>query len=498
MPTDRPNILCFITDQHRADHLGAYGNSQVRTPNIDRLAAEGITFTESYVANPVCMPNRASLFTGRYPKAHGLRENGNTLRLTEIVLPDVLRRGGYQTASVGKIHLAPFQIRQDMASDEWELYESGEYWSSHNTIPKPYYGFEEVCFVGGHGPYVYGDYKHWLDANHPGEFEKLRRESAASPPTGARDCWKSAIPEKLHYNTFVADRTIDFLRARDCSRPFFLWSSFPDPHHPFSPPRPYCDMYDPDEIEFSPARRAGELDDLPDYFAKSYRGELGTGGLAGDLRGVTDDHYREILALTYGMISMVDDQIGRVVGEVAELGLEEDTIIVFLSDHGDLMGDHWLINKGPFLFRGLVRVPTIWRIPGGTRVGQSSALVSAVDLCPTLLDFAGLPAPDGVQGISYAGILTSEADRARDWAYIEYDESYIQDRLRQIRSHEWAITAFAYRTDGLLFDLRRDPDELVNLWNSPGHQSVKCELLAQLFTQTARADDWLPAKKVHA
>jgi len=495
---DRPNIICFVTDQHRADHLGAYGNRQVRTPNIDRLAAEGVKFTESYVANPVCMPNRASMFTGRYPKAHRLRENGNTLSPSEIVLPEVLRQGGYQTASVGKIHLAPFQIKREHASDEHELRESVEYWNNHDSLPMPYYGLEEVCFVGGHGPYAFGHYKQWLEREHPGEYEKARREFAAEPPTGARESWKSAIDPELHYNTFIADHSIDFLRSRDASKPFFLWCSFPDPHHPYSPPKPYCDMYDPAEIDFSPRRREGELGDLPDYVQTCHDGGLMTGGLAGDLRSLTDDHYREIHAHTYGMISMVDDQIGRVVAEVERLGLMEDTIIVFFSDHGDLMGDHWLINKGPFLFQGLVRVPTIWRVPGAKRKGESPALVSTVDLMPTVLDFVGLPIPDGVQGFSCKDILTGDADSVRDWAYIEYDESYLGDRLRQIRSHDWAITAYAKLDDGLLFDLRNDPDELHNLWHSPAHQPIKNELLAELFRQTSRADDWLPPKKVHA
>lgn len=498
MAAHRPNIICFITDQNRADHIGAYGNRQIRTPNIDRLAAEAVTFTESYVANPVCTPNRACMFTGRYPSAHGLRENGIALRPTEIVLPDVLRRNGYQTTSVGKIHLAPFRVTRDMAAHEWELYESNEYWQHHTDLPTPYYGLENVCLVDGHGPYASGHYKQWLEREHPGAYEKLKKASAAEPPSGARDCWKASIPEDLHYNTFIGDRTIDFLRTRDANKPFFLWCSFPDPHHPFSPPKPYCDMYDPKEIDFTPRRRPGELDDLPDYFSKSYRGEMVTGGLAGDVRTVSDDDYREIHALTYGMISMVDAQIGRIMDTVRETGIEEDTIVVFLSDHGDLMGDHWLINKGPYLYRGLVRVPTIWRIPGMAKAQTSPALVSTVDLSPTLLDLAGVPIPDGTQGVSYKPVLTGEADHVRDWAYIEYDESYIDDRLRQIRSHDWAITAHASRRDGLLFDLREDPDELRNLWDSPDHGATKNELLAELFHQTAQADDWLPRKTVHA
>lgn len=493
-----PNILCFITDQHRADHLCCYGNAQVCTPNIDRLAAEGIVFTQSYVANPVCMPNRASMFTGRYPKAHGIRENGNTLSPAEKTLPGTLRQAGYQTASIGKIHLAPFNAKSGAVSCEHELYESQQYWAHSGKLPLPYYGLENVCLVDGHGPYVYGDYKRWLDEEHPGAFDGLQARNAREPRSGARECWKASIPEELHYNTFIADRTIDFLRNRDTDRPFFVWCSFPDPHHPFCPPHPYCDLYNPAEIDFHPARREGELGNLPPYFTQAFEGAITTGGSRGDIRIITDDHYREILALTYGMVSMVDANVGRVMRALEEMSLLDNTIVVFLSDHGDLMGDHWLINKGPFLYHGLVRVPTIWRLPQSSGGRVCDAMISTVDLCPTLLQMAGVEKPEGVQGISYEPILRGECEQIRDCVYIEYDESYLNDRLRQIRTHHWALTYYAYSDYGLLFDLKNDPDELYDLWDNPDYRQIKTDLLCRLLDETSRADDWLPSKSVHA
>jgi arylsulfatase A-like enzyme len=507
MSDQRPHILCILTDQHRADHLGCYGNPDVRTPHIDRLAREGALFTESYVANPVCMPNRASMFTGRYPKAHGLRENGNALSLDEVVLPGVLRRAGYQTASIGKIHLAPFGLSPNKATHAYELCESKEIWETDYELPLPYYGLERVYLADGHGSYAFGHYKRDLEKEHPGASAKLRMENALVPPTGARESWKASIPEELHYNTVIADKTIEYLRDRDPSKPFFLWCSFPDPHHPYSPPAPWCHEYDPAEIAFAPRRRDGEMDDLPAYFRECREGRRSTGGLVGDVRKTTDDHYREIHAHTYGMISMVDHNVGRIVRALEDTGLIDNTIIVFFSDHGDLMGDHWLINKGPFLFRGLVRIPTIWRLPRSLRkndgapsdVGKSSdAFVSTVDLCPTLLDLAGVAIPEGVQGRSYARVLTGDADKIQDSAYIEYDETYLPDRLRQFRTKEWALTYCAENEYGLLFDLRNDPDELRNLWDRPERQGAKKDLLAELLRRTSVADDWLPAKKCHA
>ncbi len=499
MAADKLNILCFVTDQMRADHVAAYGNSDIQTPHLDRLAREGIRFEESFVANPVCMPNRASLFTGRYPKAHGVRENGNTLAPTEEVLPDILRRAGYVTASFGKIHLAPYGMNETRATNEHELFESRKWWAEGNEPPAPYYGFEHLYLTLGHGPYCSGHYQRDLDRDHPGMHARLSRNHALSPPTGTRESWKAAIPEEFHYNTAIADRAIEFLYARERTRPFFAWCSFPDPHHPYSPPRPYCDHYDPEALRFAPARRDGEWDRLPPYFRDCYEGKIRVGGLEGGTDNITESQYREILAHTYGMISMVDHNIGRVLKVLEETGDLERTAIVFLSDHADLMGDHHLINKGPFLFRGLVRVPTIWRLPGAAKTGRaSSALVSAVDFCPTVLDLAGVQAPEGVQGRSYRGLLAGDAVSHRDAVYIEYDETYIKDRLRQIRTADWALTYYANSDYGLLYDLQRDPGELQNRWDDPACRDVKANLLAALLRHTSAADDWLPPKLCHA
>jgi arylsulfatase A-like enzyme len=180
-------------------------------------------------------------------------------------------------------------------------------------------------------------------------------------------------------------------------------------------------------------------------------------------------------------------------------GLLESTVVVFLSDHGDLMGDHWLINKGPFLFEGLVRVPTIWRIPGVSLPGRvTSAQVSAADFCPTVLDLTGVPVPDGTQGKSYRAVLEREQDTFRDWIYVEYDESYLEDRLRHLRSSDWALTYFVEHEYGMLYDLRADPGELANRWDDPEYRQVRQQLLTELLGLTSAADDWLPAKRCHA
>lgn len=490
----RPNVLCFVTDQQRADHLGCYGNPDVQTPNLDRLAGEGVTFTHAYVANPLCMPNRASLFTGRYPKAHGVRENGIALATSEEVLPELLRTAGYRTASFGKLHLTPYGLERRAPPTEHERYETREYWADHDELPTPYYGFEHVYYVGGHGPYTFGHYRREVgEACHA----LLGSDRALLPPSGTKESWKAAIPGNDHYNTRIADHTIAFLKEHDPERPFFVWCSFPDPHHPYMPPAPYCHLYDPEALSFAPARCSGELDELPAYMREAAEGRLRVSGLEGGSQ-MDNAAYREILAHTYGMVTMVDHQIGRVIEALEAQGLLENTVVVFMSDHGDLMGDHWLLNKGPFLFEGLVRVPTIWRLPQRWPRGRrTEALISSVDFMPTVLELADVPVPAGVQGRSYRGVLKG-TEGFREAVYLECDETYLHDRLRQLRTREWALTYYLESDQGLLFDLVNDPRELHNLWHNSAYAEVKHRLLLELLRQAARNDSWLPAKKAHA
>ena len=499
MPAPKLNVLCFVTDQQRADHIGCCGNPDLQTPNIDRLAAAGVTFTQSFVANPVCMPNRATMFTGRYPKAHGLRENGLTLVPAELILPDILRQTGYQTASFGKIHLAPFGMTEELTTEDREMVESHVYWEKNNTVPLPFWGFEHLYYVGGHGDYTFGHYKHWLDENHPGMHEKLNRDHAFVIPKGWGSSWKMSIPPELHYNTKIADETIQFLEKRDTNRPFFIWCSFPDPHFPFAAPPPYCHQYDPNQITFAPKRRDGEFESLPPYMRDCYEGKGRLSKWLGQVHEITDENYREMLAHTYGMISMVDHNIGRIMRSLEDLSLTQNTVVLFFSDHGELLGDHWLIHKGPFLFRGLVQVPTIWRLPTALSKGlKCSELVSTVDLCPTLLDLLDVPIPEGVQGRSYKDLLYGNIQTYKDSVYIEFDSSLFNARQRQIRTKEWALTYCSGEEYGMLFDLENDPDELHNLWDNQACGKIKTELLLRLLSETSSADDWLPPRRAMA
>ena len=505
----RPNVICFVTDQHRADHLGCYGNPDVKTPNLDRLAAEGVRFTNSFVANPVCSPNRACMFTGQYPRAHKLRENGNTLPADAATLPLVLKENGYTTHSSGKLHLAPFGADEHHNLDDHWLSESKALWDEGRpTLKTPYFGLDSLYFVGGHGDYNFGDHRNSLDAIQQNLGKGYCREHAAEDPGLDEEVWCSDIPEEHHYNTRIADETIRFLKERDQDKPFFSWCSFPDPHHPFSPPEPWYSMYDPKQIKVDPIA-AEDNADWPEKL-KGYRERM----------AVNEEALADVIAKNYGMISMVDHNIGRVVAELEEQGILDDTIILFFSDHGDYMGDHGISRKPLLPYDSVYKVPTIYRFPEKIRAGGAvDALHSTVDLMPTILDLAGIAFPGivnpealhnaaatpregfeipaAIQGVSQLPALVG-GEAPREHVYAEFDDARMSERLRYIRT-ETTMLAYFYGCDyGMLFDLQRDPDQAHNLFYNPECAQLRGAMMEMMSKAQAYADPWDPVKISHA
>ena len=515
--SDRPNFLCIVTDQQRADHLGCAGNPVLRTPNIDRIAALGVRFRRAYVNNPLCMPARATLFTGRTPRGHGVRTNGVPLNYALPTMADALRQAGYRTHAVGKIHLRPFGTPNGRPIEELdprEFPESRALWDSGRiqALPQPYYGLEQVEFAGGHGSWMWGDYVTWLRQQRLYGFDFLQPQAGRPSLHQAEQSWKSALPEELHHSRWVADRSIAFLEdAARQPKPFFLWCSFPDPHHPYCPPAPWSEMYDPSGVPL-PVRREGELDDLPPFFKEVYEKGMPLSGRFGPTR-MSDDQLREILALTYGMISLFDHHIGRILGALEATGLRGNTVVVFVSDHGDLMGDHGLINKGPFHFDGLLKVPFLWSWPGQFGAGVATdALASHLDFAPTILDLAGVPIPEGPvplkpeaermpppwPGLSLLPVLRGEEPSVRDSVVIENDEDYLGLRLRTLVTDRHQLTIYSGAEYGELFDLDEDPGQVRNLWNSAAHRAVRDSLHHWLLHELVLSDPALPRRLCHA
>ena len=269
----RPNFILFITDQQRADFLGCYGHPVLRTPHIDSIASRGSIFERFYVASPVCMPNRASLMTGRMPSVHGVRSNGVPLSMNAVTFVELLRDAGYRTALVGKSHLQNFTawapiikrpprragyhepsrdlaqaLRSGLDAGRYEQ-ETPEYWNATDArVVTPFYGFDHVTLVRAHGDEASGDYDRWLAARDPQAKNLLGPKNSLPHNYAVPQAYRTAIPEELYATAFLADRAEAYLEDADRDAPFFLMVSFTDPHHPFNPPGKYWDMYKPEQF----------------------------------------------------------------------------------------------------------------------------------------------------------------------------------------------------------------------------------------------------------
>ena len=464
----QPNIILFMADQLRFDALGCYGNNQIHTPNIDRLALNGSIFDNHFVQNPVCSPSRCTVLTGRYPKNHGTRDNGIPLRDEEITLPEVLRDNGYVTAAIGKMHITTQFLPKEDEQEDW---------------PEDNYGFKEKSPA---------DYE---EVKMQGE-RKMKEDTASAADkdvSGPPQVYESHINPKFHQSAWIADRTIDLIRESEPGKPFFAFCSFVDPHHPFDPPAPYDTMYDPEMLE-KPIRQEGELRDKPPHFAKARCGR-GYSNEKYDYRRLTDEDWGRVKAAYYGMISLVDENIGRILDAIAEKGIEEDTLIMFTNDHGELLGDHGLLFKGPFHYDSIIKAPMIMKWPGVIPKGSRySQVTEHVDIMPTLLEYAGVRPPYGVQGSSMAPILRGDKGAGKDYAMTEFNCYDWGLSVKTLTGRDYKLTYYAGQDYGELYDRNRDPEEFVNLWDEDDYREVKELMLRKLMDRIVETEDTLPLR----
>jgi arylsulfatase A-like enzyme len=494
-----PNFLYIMTDQLRADWLGCTGHPVVKTPNIDALAARGTVFDEFYVAAPVCMPNRASFMTGRYPSVHGLRYNGCTLPRNARTFVDVLKEGGYNTASIGKSHLQPFRdtpARHDLSGDEAWFPTDADYGAeqpdhfngSAYEFPVPYYGFDHVDVVTGHGDTAGGHYRQWLADRVEDHDALLDRSKQLPHDYTCPQAFRTPVSEELYSTSYIKERAKDFLTAQaQQDAPFFSFVSFPDPHHPFNPPGRYWDMYDPDDFTV-PVGYADHRSPPPPL--EWARHELETKGYptARNALFMAEDRLiREGMALTAGMITMIDDAVGELIQTLKDTGQYDNTIVVFNSDHGDYLGDSNMMLKGPWPRNSVTRVPFVWADPQAEdRSGiRCNSLASTIDVGVTILERAGLQAYHGVQGKSLLSMMDG-LGAVREELLIEYNGSgpamgfEAPPRVRVLQTLDWHLAMYGGVEWGELYDRRTDPDMLVNLWDDPDYGDVRSGLTERL------------------
>jgi arylsulfatase A-like enzyme len=509
----RPNFLVIMTDQQRADHLGCYGNDIVRTPHIDALAARGTRFDRFYVANPICQPNRAALATGQLTSVNGCRQNGIPLGLDATTYADVLRAAGYRTGLVGKAHfqnvspipapVPPAKGQGAAPPDPYDLarrsqrrgpeygHEIRKTWieDPDREVPRPYYGFDHLRLCIGHGDQVEGHYARWLKDRLDGAPDPRGREAALDNTAGdTPQVWRTAVPEDLYPTSYVGQEACDFIAAAAANDeggdgeadPFLLLVSFPDPHHPFTPPGRYFDMYNPDDMplpeSFDHPTRARR--DLPRHIQRVY--EIGAEKPDAYWPFHTDaEATRRMIALNYGAITMIDDWVGRIMATLEQSGKAENTIVVFMSDHGDYMGDHGTVLKHGLHTHGLIRVPLIWADP--RRKANVSALQgSAIDFAPTLLQSAGLKCPVGMQGRDLLAEDAANLPVLIEDSGLAFASDDGRTASRTLVHDGWRLSLFEGTDLGELYDLEADPLELSNLWADPASAPRRAEMIERL------------------
>ncbi|SEE28776.1 sulfatase family protein [Ruania alba] len=478
----RPNVLLITSDQQHWDTIGAF-NSEIHTPNLDRLVQEGAAFSRTYCPNPTCTPTRASLITGKYPSEHGAWTLGTSLPESEPTIGAHLSERGYRTALVGKAHFQPLRSTEEYPSQEaYPLLQDLDYWRDFHG---PYYGFDHIELARNHTAesHVGQHYGVWLTEKCGDDWKQYFRAPTGTMPHEVQHTWP--IPEELHYNTWIAERTNALLQNyQRAGEPFFLWSSFFDPHPPYLVPEPWDRMYDPDKITI-PDGIEGEHERNAPHFGlvRTQEPDFSEWEETGHRIHGFESHLRDeaerrrLVATYYGMVSMLDAYVGKILDELDRLGLAENTIVVFSTDHGHLFGQHGLQAKRPFHYEDLLRVPLLARGPGIACGHQTSALQSLVDYAPTVLDMIGEDVPAEMTGVSQKAVWSGEVESAREHVLCEFHHEPTTVNLRTYIEDRYKITVYHGREYGELFDLERDPGEFHNRWDDPDHAAIKSDLL---------------------
>jgi arylsulfatase A-like enzyme len=509
----RPNILLITSDQQHYSALGAV-NPHIHTPALDRLASQGVRFDRAYCVNPVCSPSRSTMITGLYPAWHGCWTIGVKLPEDVPTVGDVLGEQGYATCLVGKAHFQPLASAVGSESIECQpAMRDLDFWRSFHG---PWYGFQHVETGRMHANESHAGqhYALWMEAkglsNWRDYFVDWPEPKAGkySGPYYTRDALAWDLPEQFHHSHWVGERTVaNIERAVAQGQPFFQWASFFDPHPGYILPEPWASLYDPADMPIG-RYQPGELDDMPPQYARTQQASSDfsdyqePGGQA--LHGFhshlhTEDELRRSMACYYGMVSLIDAEVGRILEALERLGVVENTLVLFSTDHGHFLGQHGLIAKGAFHYEDLLRIPMIARFPGRIPAGQvNTTLQSQIDWVPTFLEAAGLAAPGSLQGHSQLGVWAGDVAGARDHVLVENRHNPTTVHLRTLVTERFKITVYRRGDYGELFDLETDPGEVHNCWDDPAYAEVKLRLLYRFLQAEMEREPTRMARISHA
>lgn len=441
-----------MTDQQRPDSLGCYGDEVASTPNLDRLAREGAVFDNCYVQNPLCCPSRYSMLTGRYPHCHGVRANWYAPKEGERSFGHQLSRGGYNTAAIGKMHLTPWY---DNFGFDGRIIAEAKF---HIECPD--------------------DYEKFLQAH--GTSRKEVYDFTRSTYLNQCTAITSKLPQEQHIDTFVGRSVCEYLEH--ASEPFCVIGSFLSPHNPYDPPEPYDSLFIDTELPKA-NRTEGEVERKPreayDYINK----RLSHWPTRTDQ--FSEEQIHRIKANYYSLNTLVDDWIGKILETLEKQGLDENTIIIYTSDHGDLLGDHGLIFKQVF-YEQSVKVPLIVHAPKWIKPQRRNDLVELIDLYNTICDIGGVWEGEGTQGKSLMPLLRGERSYHREAAF---SENYFG---KMVRHENYKMVYYAGKTYGELYNLEEDPLEQNNLWDKLDRSAVKQRLKDLLLEWVVTSEDELP------
>lgn len=455
-PKKRPNILLIMTDQHRGDCLGADGNPTIITPHLDRIAREGACFRHAYSCVPSCTPARASLLTGLGPWRNGMLGYSRIPERYPNEMPRMLAEAGYRAGVVGKCHFAP--QRNGHGFEQMILDESGR--RQH--------------------PEFKSDYHAWFDSvapNHDPNATGIGWNDYPAKPY--------ALPEELHPTRWTGDVAVNFIESYESDKPFFFKVSFARPHSPYDPPQRFFDMYRDREL---PERFLGDWCDR--YAPRSWeRDDI----WHGDMGAETTRHSRMGY---YGSVTFIDEQIGRILAALERKNLIEETLIIFVSDHGDMLGDHHLWRK-TYAYEGSVRIPCLVRWPEGMLSAARGQIrtepVELRDVLPTFLDAAGISGAEEMDGASLLPLLDGAAHNWRPHIDLEHDVCYHpSNHWSALTDGRMKYIFHAHDGEEMLFDLDADPGETINLAVQPAHRQSLAEWREKMVEHLQeRGDDWV-------